>query len=115
MAAPTGLLSGGSPREANVGWVERSDTHRPRSHLPMGIAFGSTHPADLSRAMTYERKLRVTWQKDGTAKHNESIRHITSPSHPSLQHQSLATRPHFTADTAHQPSPPPPPQHPTNN
>src|SRR3546814_17273332 len=52
MAAPTGLLSGGSPREANVGWVERSDTHRPRSDLQMSIAFGSTHPADLSRAMT---------------------------------------------------------------
>src|SRR3546814_17107837 len=56
MAAPTGLLSGGSPREANVGWVERSDTHRPRSDLPMGIAFGSTHPTLAAMAFREEHR-----------------------------------------------------------
>src|SRR3546814_16852013 len=65
MAAPTGLLSGGSPREANVGWVERSDTHRPRSDLPMGIAFASHHPAAFSREMTYQTRKSLGKGKSG--------------------------------------------------
>jgi len=32
-----------------VGWVERSDTHRSCIRQAMNLAFGSTHPAGLTR------------------------------------------------------------------